>query len=157
LQRRKAPIYCEAKHWLLLRSVGSVLSPAQLQRLTGPPRSVRWAPADVAKAVLLRKISRRAYRFLLRRMHWPLPSEKVLNNWIRTVPAKPGFQSVAIHYFSIAQKQLDRFNRVVLSFDEIYLDGRSSCSGRNKTFYVGCNKAHVMIVRGLFCCWKQVM
>jgi plasmid stabilization system protein ParE len=80
-------------------SLAKSFTRGQLQVLQHGKRYARWTDTEIAKAIVFRKISRRGYNFVRKRMNLPLPHGSTLVRWSRCIPAAPGFVPAACILF----------------------------------------------------------
>ena len=153
----KAVINIKAKYNKLAKAARRTLSDAQLQVLQGSGKRPRWSDGEIANAVMLRKISKKAYRFAQSKMGLPLPHPRTIERWTANVPARPGFQPCANVLFAYLEQNCDEFRRLaVLSFDEMRLSSTPSYSPKNDCVYVA-KQAQTFVIRGLFGKWKSIL
>ena len=101
-----------------------VFSERQVTRLrTG--RQERWSEEDIVKALSLRCISRKCYRYLREKLNFPLPGITTLQEWTRGFRTPPGLLQMSLKAMSSVRDTLTDMERVVvLSFDEMAVNGR---------------------------------
>jgi hypothetical protein len=118
-------------------SLAKSFTRGQLQVLQHGKRYARWTDTEIAKAIVFRKISRRGYNFVRKRMNLPLPHGSTLVRWSRCIPAAPGFVPAACILFDTICKSGNQMLRfAVLSFDEVKVSSKPSYSGKNDCVYV---------------------
>jgi hypothetical protein len=138
-------------------SLAKSFTRGQLQVLQHGKRYARWTDTEIAKAIVFRKISRRGYNFVRKRMNLPLPHGSTLVRWSRCIPAAPGFVPAACILFDTICKSGNQMLRfAVLSFDEVKVSSKPSYSGKNDCVYV-VSQAQTFMIRGLFAKWKTIV
>lgn len=101
--------------------IKSFFSEAQLQRLIGQKKT-HWAASDIADAITLKSISKGAYKYLRRKIGYPLPGLSTLRRWSLKLKVEPGINGAVILLMKAWGKNMTRNEKLtVLSFDETYL------------------------------------
>lgn len=139
------------------RILGKIFSPNQIRSLLNGSKRVRWVKEDICKAITLRAISQKCYKFLRNKMGYPLPAISTLRTWInRSFRCRPGIlHDVLVLMKTQAERMSDRERICVLSFDEMNIDSRI-CYDQEEDRIVGPHSnVLVVMVRGLFASWKQ--
>ena len=133
---------------------GGVLSAKQVRRLA-TSRRLHWTASDVANAVGLRCISRKAYGYVQQVMKLPLPSCSTLLRWTRGFRVTPGIIEASIEVIDAAVRGMTTLEKLcVISFDEVALDSRW-CYDQTTDQVMSASKLQVLMVRGLCGAWKQ--
>ena len=79
-----------------------------------------WSDTDIAQALVLWTVSKKAYRYLLKNKILPLPSETLLQKKIQYIRMPPGFLDDIGPILTTKAALLSPKNRVVqLSMDEV--------------------------------------
>ena len=148
----------KSKYNAFTTAVKRVLSPPQLRVLQlRKGTSARWSPAEIGKALVLRKFSRRAYSFARGTLLWPLPHPRTLQRWSRPIPARPGFQPAAQVLFAHLRHNSKDFLRLaIIGFDEMKLSSQPSYSSKNDRVYIA-SQAQTFVARALFGKWKVIL
>ena len=131
-----------------------VLSQGQVrQAATG--RRIRWTAEDIAKAVGLRSLTRKGYKYAQAILKMPLPSESTISRWTRAFRVTPGVMDAAASVLEAAMRDKSDLDRLgVISFDEMALDSRFCYDSASDSILRGA-KLQLLMVRGLCSPWKQ--
>ncbi|KAF0309795.1 Transposable element P transposase [Amphibalanus amphitrite] len=131
-----------------------VLSRGQVrQAATG--RRIRWSPGDVSKALGLRCLTRKGYKYAQSVLKIPLPSASTLSRWTRAFRVTPGVMDAAASVLEAVTTDMSDMDRLcVISFDEMSLDGRY-CYDSTADQVLRGSKLQLLMVRGLCSSWKQ--
>ena len=155
LQRQVRALQLKAKASVRLGEEG-VLSDRQMRRLA-TKRRVSWTAGDVANAIGLRCVSRKAYDYVQRAMKMPLPSRSTLSRWTRGFRMTPGIIEAAVTVLAASVRSMadEHLKRIcVVSFDEVTLDGSWGYDQAADQVLAG-SKMQVLMVRSLCSKWKQ--
>ena len=132
-----------------------ILSAGQLKRLKTPKKRLRWKPKDVAGALGLRCVSRKAYGYVREKMAIPLPCIRTLSRWTRTFQVLPGFIEASATVLDAAVRTMAPIEKLcVLCFDEVSLDDRF-CYDQGTDQVRQASKLQLAMARGLCASWKQ--
>ena len=144
----------KAKACVQLEKEG-VFSDQQIRRIA-TKRRVSWTAADVANAVGLRCVSRKAYSYIQRVLKIPMPSRSTLSRWTRGFRMTQGIIDAAVTVMEAAVRGMAGpiEKLCVISFDEVSLDGRW-CYDQMGDQALAASKMQVLMVRGLCSGWKQ--
>ena len=136
-----------------LQDAGTISS-QQVRRLeTGINH--HWTAEEVGVAVGLRCISRKAYLYLQRVMHYPLPSISTLSLRTRGFRLTEGVIEGAKDVLAVAVQGMSARDRLcVICFDEVSLNGRW-CYDQMTDRALAASKMQLLMVRGLCAAWKQ--
>ncbi|KAF0288011.1 Transposable element P transposase [Amphibalanus amphitrite] len=119
--------------------------------------SLIWAKEaeDVAKAVDLCSISRKAYTYAQHVLNIPLPSNSTLARWTRSFQIGFGVIDAAVCVLRPAVEAMTGLERIsCICFDEMALDSMPSYDQSADRILAG-SKLQLMVVRGLCSPWKQ--
>lgn len=155
MQQQVRELQLKAKASVRLVKEG-VFSDRQMRRLA-TKRRVNWTAADVASAVGLRCVSRKAYSYVQTVMKIPLPSKSTLSRWTRGFRMTDGIIEAAVTVMGAAVRTMEDepLKRIcVISFDEVSLDKRW-CYDQAVDELLAASKMQVLMVRGLCSSWKQ--
>ena len=132
-----------------------VFSDSQITRIA-TKRRVSWTASDIANAIGLRCLSRRAYGYVQSVLKIPLPSKSTLCRWTSNFRMTPGIMDAAVRVLDAAIKGMDDpLDRIcVISFDEVSLDARFAYDQAEDQL-MAASKMQVLMVRGLCRKWKQ--
>ena len=75
---------------VLLKNFSETFTETQIDRLLLIQKRRRWTDEDIARALTLRSMSRKSYRYLRDHMNFPLPGESTLRYWIKDINCEPG-------------------------------------------------------------------
>lgn len=106
-----------------------VLSKRQV-RCAANGRRIRWSAKDISKALGLRCISTKAYRYVRKVLRLPLPSISTLSRRTRSFSIAPGIMDAAAAVLEANARGMSDLERLcVVSFDEMSLDARHCYDG----------------------------
>ena len=155
LQRQVKKYRSKAKDLDALVTRG-ILSASQV-RCASSGKRIMWSAQDLAKALGLRCVSRKAYEYVRQVMKFPLPSPRTLSKRTERISMKPGVIPMALTVLrGAAEGMEDREKLSVLSFDEMAIDAKLSYDARSDQVLSG-SKLQVGMLRGLCRPWKQVI
>ncbi|XP_071519277.1 transposable element P transposase isoform X4 [Panulirus ornatus] len=142
-------------NWNNLRSC---LSDSQLvHALDGKPVKW-WSEEDISRALTLRSLSHKTYRFLREKWQLPLPSTSVLNHWIAKLELEPGILLSVINLLKCKSETMTEQERVcVLSFDKCNLSKQWSYDKASDKIYGPHKSVQFVMLRGVFAPWKQII
>ena len=139
----------------LRRAVGGVFSDTQLSRLQHK-RKTRWSEDDIVRALSVRCVSLKCYRFLRDKLHFPLPGLTTLRTWTKAFQTPPGLLDCSLKIMRSVRDTLPDIERfVVVSFDEMAVDQGLCYDSTEDRVYGSCRNVQVVMVRGLCSHWKQ--
>ncbi|KAF0305880.1 Transposable element P transposase [Amphibalanus amphitrite] len=139
----------------LRRAIGEVFTDTQVSRLQSKGQK-QWAEEDIVRALSIRCVSLRCYRYLRDKLHFPLPGLTTLRTWTRAFQTPPGLMDCSLKIMrSVRDTLLDIERFVVLSFDEMTVDHRVCYDSTEDRVYGPCKQVQVLMVRGLCSHWKQ--
>ena len=131
-----------------------VLSAAQVRQIV-KRRRICWNAGDISKALGLRCLTRKGYKYVRKVLNIPLPSASTLSRWSRNFRVAPGIMEAASAVLEAAVKGMDDMQRLcVISFDEMSLDSRYCYDASSDQVLRG-SKLQLLMVRGLCASWKQ--
>ena len=91
----------------------------QIDSIVHCKRVHRWKEEDISKAVTLRSLSPKAYRFLREKWNFPLPSFSTISRWISGINVEPGVLSPMMNLLQHKASTMSQQERLcVISFDE---------------------------------------
>ena len=130
----------------------------QIRKLLRPSVHVRCYNKDaICQAIALRSMSKRAYEFLGLGTILPLPSRKILSNWLSEYPCPPGIQHDFLNIVENVVWSTKLHKQAVLLFDEVDIKSEYQYESRLKLVLKPAKKMQVVILRGLLEPWKQVI
>ncbi|KAJ8890808.1 hypothetical protein PR048_010317, partial [Dryococelus australis] len=125
-----------------------VFTPKQIERLIFKNKKlIWWEDDDIAAAVTLRSISRKAYLYLRKNFGLSLPELSTIRKWTRNLKCSPDIQKELL---SVLKERL-----TVLSFDAMRVDSKMCYDQREDRIMGLHSNAQVIIMRGLASKWKQ--
>ncbi|XP_071525284.1 transposable element P transposase [Panulirus ornatus] len=132
----------------------SLLSDSQVLHASDGKPVKRWNEEDISRALTLRSLSPKAYRFLREKWRLPLPSASTLNRWVAKLEVEPGILWSVINLLKCKSESMTEQDRVcALSFDECSISKRTS---RDKVR--GPHKSvQLVMLRGVIAPWKQII
>ena len=131
-----------------------LLSAGQLRRLN-TRRRLHWTATDIATALGLRCVSRKAYCYVREKMGLPLPSLRTLSRWTRGFQVMPGFIEASATVLDAAVRTMSTLEKLtVVCFDEVAIDARWSYD-QTADQVLQAGKLQLVMARGLCSSWKQ--
>ena len=137
-------------------------SPAQVRHiLKRKVKFVRnYSKEDITRALVLKAISNKAYKFPRSQQIMALPSRVTLSKWLQDFKCVPGMQRDCL--WVIKEKLLQSSdspheNLVVISFDEMELKQKYEYHRETKKIFGPCKKLQAALIRGLTHNWKQLV
>lgn len=130
----------------------------QINLIMKKNKIVRWTPEELSHAFSMRYFSKRAYVYLRTVLKYPLPGVSTLQRWGSKINMRKGILTDILRFMKLFGESLNEFEKLtVLSFDEMKV-----CSlyeyDRSEDEVVGPHSyMHVIMARGLFSKWKQVI
>ena len=120
-------------------------------------RPANWTQDEIVQALVLRSLSKRAYKYLRKMKMMALPGISTLRRWIREFRIKPGLLEHSLEV--LGKSRLTQTSRiyplVCLSFDEMTCDQDLSYDAREDYVPPSAKKFHVAQVRGICHNFKQ--
>lgn len=139
----------------MVKVLSTCFTEGQIRCLLGGKKRVKWSSEDIANALTLRSLSKKAYEYL-RKRNIPLPCRSTLQKWIRQFKCRPGILGEVLCLLKArASNYKDSEKIAVLSFDEMNIDGRISYDSSDDRILGPHSNVQVAMVRGLFAKWKQ--
>jgi len=137
--------------------LGQMFSPEQIRMILNPSlRKIKWSSEDIARAIFLRCISPKAYRYMKNVLQMPLPGLSTLRRWASTANVKPGILSSVLYCMIAKRKCMADIERlVVVTFDEIYINNKVVIDRKIEKVIGPHRTCQCVIVRSLFASWKQ--
>lgn len=133
--------------------LGNFSSP-QLKRLR-LGKKANWKPVDITRALGLRAISNKAFKYVSDVYGLPLPCSSTLNQWIKDFKICPGILHNSFNLLNIHKNGKDSlYSYTVLCFDEMSVKYQYSYSVSEDRIYKPAKKVQVIMARGLFNNWK---
>ncbi|KAJ8894294.1 hypothetical protein PR048_006909 [Dryococelus australis] len=135
----------------------NVFTPKQIERLVfRNKKRIWWEDDDIAAAVTLRSISRKAYLYLRKNVGLPLSGLSTIRKWTRNLKCLPGIQKESLSVLKGRSLWMSSRERLtIISFDEIRVDSRMCHDQRENRIMGPHSNAQVIIARGLASKWKQ--
>jgi hypothetical protein len=133
--------------------ISKILTEPQISRLKYNGRKKHWSKQDMISTIEIYSISRKAYRYVRKKMKIPLPSPTSVQRWMRSVPVDEGFLESSFKLLSCENINInegDKGKIVILSFDEMSLKNEYCYDSTHDKVYFPPKKSQVIFVRGLF-------
>lgn len=114
---------------------------------------------DISQGLMLRTISRKAYEYLRRNKILPLPAVSTLRRWIKNFRCRSGLQTSVLKIIQqrISAEADPTFGVASVSFDEMHIAKEYQYDQRNDQIIGPFQKMQVVIARGIFANWKQII
>ena len=118
----------------------------------------RWQEEDISKALALRTLSPKAYRFLKEQWNFPLPSDATISRWVSKFDVEAGILFSVLKFLSHQASTMSEYDRLcVLSFDETAVAQEWSYDIKNDTLLGPKRSVQCAMIRGLIKPWKQLV
>lgn len=142
----------------LSKTLNGIFSPTQIQSFqTGKPVT-RWTEEDIAKAVTLRSLSPKAYRFIRDKWKIPLPAKSTISRWMSKINIEPGVLLPIIRLLKQKCATMSDIERLcAISFDESSVCQEWSYDQGKDTLYEPKQKVQCVMLRGVAAPWKQII
>ena len=110
-----------------------------------------YSQEDVARAVVLRGISSKAFNSERTRNGLPIPSVRTQERWLSRIKCLPGFMNESVDMLKELNERskLEHFNETVLTFDEVAISQRYEMELKTQKIYGNHKKLQVVMARGL--------
>lgn len=119
-------------------------------------KCLNWDSEDIAKAVTLRSLSKKAFHYTTRVLNYPLPSERTIQRRLSVVKCQPGVIELSLR---IMREQVPFFNDgekdIILSFDEMKVQSTICYDNVDDCFIGPHTNVQVIMARSLMGKWKQ--
>jgi len=137
------------------RGMTKIFSKSQQQLLKGAEK-VKWTSMDIAKALSVAVISKKAYETVRDVWKVPLPSPRTLRRWGTNFECKEGLLDEVITIMKSVETTLDKFGKIcILKFDEISLTSQASWDRSFDMIQPPHSKAQVVMCSGICSKWNQ--
>jgi len=137
------------------RGMTKIFSQSQQKLLMGE-KKVKWTSADIAKALGLAVISKKAYETVRDVWKIPLPSPRTLRRWGTNFECKKGILNEVITIMKSVEPTLDKFGKLcILKFDEIGLTSQASWDRSFDIIQPPHSKVQVLMCSGICSKWNQ--
>ena len=112
-----------------------------------------YSQDDVARAVVLKGISSKAFNYERNRKVLPIPSKRTQERWLSRIKCLPGYLKSTIDMIkTLSEKSgLEHFNETILAFDEVAIHQRYEMDLKTQTIYGNHKKLQMVMARGLVC------
>ena len=120
----------------------------------------KYSSENISEAIVLRSISKKAYEKCRKNKmtFLPLPTLKTLNRRISHFSCAPGIQNELFNLIRYKLSTEDTFNQEsVIMFDEMQLQECTNYNGRLKILFENNKKVQVVLLRGLFNSFQQII
>jgi len=142
----------EKMHELL----SNIFSPGQIQMLLQPSlKKIKWSSEDIARAISLRCVSPKAYRYMRDVLKIPLPGCSTLRRWASTIDMNPGVLTSVLCMKAKGKSIPDIHRLLILTFDEMYLSNKVAIDRKIEKVIGPHRTCQCVMVRSLFSSWKQ--
>ena len=136
-------------------AVGTVFTDRQISRLRTKSKEP-WKEEDIVRALTIRCVSLKCYKFLRDKLHFPLPGLTTLRTWTKGFQTPPGLIDCSLKIMRSLRDTLPDIERfVVLSFDEMAVDSSLCYDSTEDRYYGPTKQVQVLLARGLCSHWKQ--
>lgn len=130
----------------------------QIQCLVHHTRAPSWKEEDISRAVTLRSLSPKAYRFLREKWNFPLPSPSTISRWVSKLKVEPGALLPVIELLHNKASTMSEKGRLcAISFDETAVAQEWSYDIGTDTLYSPPKNVQCVMLRGLTVSWKQII
>lgn len=135
----------------------NVFTPGQVRILCNSnQKSAKWSAEDISRAISLRRISLKAYKFLRNSTGIPFPAMSTLRTWAQKFDIRQGVLNDALAIMKNKAEKMSEFERLtVITFNEIYILNQISINRKEEEVVWPHKTTQVMMARGLFSKWKQ--
>lgn len=140
------------------RLLNGVLTNNQLDVILGRKKKPHWTTEEIALAFAIRYLSKRCYLFLREEIHFPLPCISTLSSYAQKIDMRNGVLKdvlKSMHYMGLELSERDR--ACVISYDEMSVCKTLEYDRSNDEIVGPHTHAQIVMVRGLFSKWKQVI
>ncbi len=132
-----------------------IFSKEQIQLLIGR-KKVNWTSNDIAKALSVAAISKKAYETIRDVWHLPLPTARTLRNWGSNFKCQEGILGEVLSIMKVEAYNLDSFSRLcILKFDEVSLTSKICWDKALDMIQKPYSKAQVVMCSGICSNWNQ--
>ncbi|KAJ8866802.1 hypothetical protein PR048_032663 [Dryococelus australis] len=137
--------------------IRNIFTPKQTEKpLNNSKRKVWWENGDIAAAITLRSVSRKACSYLRKKAGILLPGLSPLRKWTRNVKCAPGVLEEVLTLLRATSQATTLSERLaVLSLDEMQIDGRYCYDQTADRIFRPCKNVQVLMARGLASKWKR--
>ena len=120
-------------------------------------RPGNWTREEIVQALVLRNMSKRAYKLTRKMSMMALPGLSTLRRWIRHFKIEPGLLKRALEMLGkwLRVQESERYKPVCVSFDEMTCNQDLSLSQAEQQVLPSAKKFHVSMVRGVIHSFKQ--
>lgn len=137
---------------------GNFFSKGQVDFLLCGSPVTRWSEDAVGRAITLRSLSPKAYKYLREKYKFPLPSVTTLNRWAAKFNVEPGILNSVLSLLGSKSEALREIERLsILSFDETSLSYEWTYDKGKDILYNPKKKVQCVMLRGLCGNWKQLI
>lgn len=140
------------------KALSKTFTKNQTQYFVSNKHILKWEEEDISKALTLRSLSPKAYRFLRKHWKFPLPSPATISKWVSKVVVEPGILCNVIQLLAHYAPTMCEYERIcVLSFDESAVAQAWSYDSKNDNIYEPKRSVQCAMLRGLLKPWKQLV
>jgi hypothetical protein len=117
-----------------------------------------WKEDDIAFAISVYNSSSRGYNYLREEKSFPFPSRSCVLDWMKKIEIQPGIVWPVLEVMMIEFSNFTLLQRAaILSFDEMYIDGRISWDENTERIIGPHKNIMVVTVRSIAYQWKQIV
>ena len=140
------------------KALNGLFTPNQVKAIVTQNQISSWKEEDISKAVTLKSLSPKAFRFIREIWKIPLPSSATISRWVSKLPVEPGLLHPVIRLLKDKASTMAENDRLcVVSFDETTVSQDWSFDMGTDTLYSPKSKVQCVMIRGLAKAWKQVV
>ncbi|KAL4152818.1 hypothetical protein QTP88_000651 [Uroleucon formosanum] len=150
-QNKTLAIENKAKSYL-----SAIFTPNQLNLLMKKKKQVNWTQDEISKAFTLRYFSKRAYMFVNRELHYPLPGLSSLQRWAKGICMRNGILHDVLKIMELNGNNLEDYQKLtVLMFDEVKVCSTLEYDTLQDEVVGPHDQMQVVMARGIASPWKQ--
>uniref|UniRef100_A0A2S2PJV8 Transposable element P transposase n=1 Tax=Schizaphis graminum TaxID=13262 RepID=A0A2S2PJV8_SCHGA len=137
--------------------LNGLFTPTQIQLLLHTKQKpYKWQTEDIASAITLRSLSKKAYIYLRDKKGFPLPGLSTLRHWASTFSVEKGILVEVMNLLKVKGSTLSKNEKLtVISFDETYVTYKLCYDKSNQQVLGPYKCVQTVMARGLTSNWKQ--
>lgn len=133
-------------------------SASQIDSIFNDSKITRWTDDDMSKAITLRSLSPKAYRYIKEVCSFPYPSVSTLQRWASKLYVEPGILPTVLNLLNLQAKGMTKQERLcVMSIDEYSVAHEWTYDKGTDSLLQPVNRAHCIMISGLIKPWKQLV
>jgi len=136
--------------------INKILTPLQTRIMVEGMKRANWTEVEMAKAILLKKVSSKAYDLVRTQWNIPLPCDSLIRKWCSEIDFQPGILHSILRL--LKEKFVDSstmYRQCVMGLDEMSIESEIAYDQKHDVILGPFKKMMVVCVRGLFKAWKQ--